>query len=412
MIFISRHLYKENMNSETFYELLKKSMIADINYPIKGVNVLLPEGKSILNKLEDIIFSKYNLMGYCEVDLPAAVPKRFLKHLESHSLFKVNNDYRGFYLSPSVEVQSLVALSSMTTSVHDLPLRFIVKSKSFRENNTNALIKDIEFYSYELNSFFKNDVDANIEREKADNIFDSICNKLGIPILNIRENPSSGPYKKITFYPFSNSYANIYWSAVLGTKYTEKIDELIGRKLKPAPIQLNIGITSRLLTAYLANNSDEKGFIQKRVISPYIVMVPQLKTLEKETSAIVNSLDALKISYKLINCNKRKQAFERFYSLGVPFMISPGVNELQLASRLGNITWIQYEELNNIQNILYCKNDDCENKIEIIETDHLPSKHSHSVFKVDVAHKKTFDTHMKLLGYIDESNLAYVNKKY
>ena len=402
------------MTQSDFYGLVRRAEISNTQYPLQGVYLLLPNGTKILRNIERVLFSSYYSEGYDEVELPTAVPEQFVSHLDTKDLLRVKNTYRQFVLSPSSEVQSLLALSSLAKTSADLPLKFISKSLVFRENDSTSLIKSVEFLSYELHGFFNSHNEADSERMKADSVFDTLTERLGIPTISVTENPTSGPYKKISFFPFSQMYGTIYWSSVLGTKYTSNFKTLTNTKgIESAPIQLNVGITNRMLATYLANHMDDKGFMLDREIAPYDVFIPMLKDVDDKNKIILESLKKEGFTYRYDSSKKRSNAFSKFYALGVPLMICAGKEQLQIAPRTGEPIWIDYKDLSNVMcRILNLRNEKKIQRIKPVDAELLPDKNMTSVFRVHISNEKKFSDTMKRLGYLDSEHAAYVHRKY
>lgn len=402
------------MVNKNFHQALKKAEIANIDYPLQGVNVLLPNGKAMLSKLEKIIFSNYETKGYLDVGLPSTIPSEFVAHLNPKGLMKAENEYRSFFLAPSGEVQSILVLSELVHAQKDLPLKLISKTIAFRENDPSALIKDIEFFSYELNGFFASQEEAEAEEIEVKSVFKNIIDKLGIPTIEVRQQPDNGPYVMVGFFPFSDSFGSLYWSFVLGTKYTDRIVEISRKKgIKPSPIQLNVGITSRVLSAYLSNHINDKGFILSRELSPYDAMVPRLKDQDDKNKLVIDEISKNGITYKLTNAVKRNEAFEKFYALGAPLLIAAGRNQVQIASRTGQPVWVNYESVGTTAfGILNSQNETRGPEIVIVDAEDIPKESAPYVFKVNTKDEQKFTSKMKKLGYFDKDHAAFVFKKY
>jgi len=142
------------MDKMSFYSLLKKAEIVIPDFPLQGISILPPYGKGILDNLESAIKSRFLDLNYEQVGFPESIPHSFVEHLKKKGLFQGGNEFRNFYLSGSAEMQAAFTAGYLVRTYRHLPLKLYSKIKVHREIRPTTLIRDIEYRSYELNSFF------------------------------------------------------------------------------------------------------------------------------------------------------------------------------------------------------------------------------------------------------------------
>ncbi len=341
-----------------FNQKIKEAEIACLEYPISGVNIFLPYGKLLLNNIENFAFERFRKEGYDEVGLPQIIPSNFVDHLRKEELFQIKSGIKEYqyFLSASAEVTCSALAASILNSYRDLPLYFFSKNIIYRNERRNALIKDLEFFSYEFNSFFEREIEAQREREKMNNIFANILSELKIPFILAKENFSkNAPTIFYTYFPFSGYVGSLFWSCVAGKRYAEKSNcfykSRVGKKERP--FQLNAGFTSRLLAAYLAHHESKGGFAFDKKVAPFSVFLPRLEfTDEVLLLKIEKEIKKLRVSFLKRPIKTEAEAFKKFKVMGFPAMVIVGRAQIKIFSQIYNEEENIWLESRNLKRVL------------------------------------------------------------
>ncbi|MFW5846679.1 MAG: aminoacyl--tRNA ligase-related protein [Nanoarchaeota archaeon] len=404
------------MDTNKFNEYLKKGDIINLDYPLQGALSYYAYGLKLLNNIVSPIFQEFEKAGYMNVKFPEIVPEAFIKHLNKADLFKVKYVSDAFYLAASSEMQASHLASSIFRNYKDFPIKFFSESNVYRKGKSQPLIKGIEYNSYEINSFFMNKKDLDLEIKKINKIMSSKLKNLGIDYIILRQEKNSGPYIYYSYFAFSDSFGSIFWINDVGDKYIKNFSKgyLSEDHKNKYPLHLNGGITTRIFAAYLSNHLDNKGFIIDKEFCPYNIFIPTLGFSSKKLKEITNLLDQKKYNYTIKDIERRNMAYEKFYATGIPVLIAPGNKEIQICSRIEDKQkWINKNELLKQIEIKLKKPTKKISKIKVIESaSEKNNKNNGMVFKVKEKDKNKFMDKYKFLGYFQDNDLAFVEKKY
>lgn len=321
-----------------FYKFIRDGKIANLNYPVRGCYPLTPHGKGILNNLASKIISSFVELGYEEVTLPNIIPANFIAHLDSDKMFKVikRDSKSEFYLNASSEMTSANLAKMIIQSYKDLPFRTLVVSNNFRNEHRNALIKNLEFESWELNSFFENIEEAQKDLNKINNAFETYLKKIKIYYLKLKKNADkNSPTIFYAYFPFSGYWGSIFWSNILSDYYVEKNNCYFTNRSnkKQLPVHLNAGFTSRIFAAYLANHLDDWGFVLPGGIATYSVFLHQTILDDLQSAKIIEELRIYNIK-TFIEKGNIKNAYQKFLMMGVPVFVLPRKEGYKIIRRI------------------------------------------------------------------------------
>lgn len=410
---------------QDFFDFLRQGEIALTDYPLQGANILLPYGKGILNKIETIITSKLLNLGYKELLLPEIVPESFISHLKVEELFRTNSPFRSFYLAGSFEMQSAYSLRKLVGSYKDLPAKLFSVGNVRRENQTTSLIKDIECRSVEINAFFSNESDAVDEWKNLNHEMKKIFDRLNINNVWVKQKrlPSS-PIVAYSHFPFSDTFGSIFWSCVVGTKYTQAVNAKFHTKDNSYayPIQLNAGLTSRILSSYLSNNLDDDGFVIHPDFSPYFSIASSNFSYEMK-SLLASFIAQRRTDICFVNTDRVPLIYKKFLAMGMPILITPGEHQIGLTVRFNRLKkWVDEGDLvDNIRKLLDNYPSLQQNRVShkiIGENTELNEIKGSNIIYLVKQNEDTFRnlSHFKEIGYLlSEDNNEYacfVEKKY
>lgn len=409
-------------NPETFYKKIREGEFANPDFPLQGVNALYPHGKALLNNLESLAAAIFSGISYEEVGLPEIVPKAFVSHLSQNSLFKAENAYRSFFLAGSAEMQSAFLAQEMVRGYRDLPLRFYSLSGARRENDSTSLIKDVEFRSLELNAFFASKEEALAELMAVNNAVAELLTNLGIPFVVVSQGKVlESPTVFLTRFLFSNTFGSLFWSNVVGTKYSDLLGFTFHGKdnRRHTPVQLNGGLTSRILSAYLAHHQDDIGFVLDPRHSPYQVLTSKLDE-KTEGAGMLRIIQELRLRSKPVR-GKRAEVMSKFTAMGTPLLAERGRNEISVTRR--NDLQSQWATEDNLRELLVeqlQRQMTASGSASDIQIERLSQPLSMSeeyspekVYVIDRQHEEAIQVaRLKRIGYLDDRQACYVCRKY
>ncbi len=396
------------MIKSKFFQFLKEAKIVDIDFPLKGVDLIFPYGQKILNNIEKIIFEKLCIEGYVEVGLPTAVPNSFLGHLRQKELINAKNEHISFFLSPGSEIQASYLASRLIKNIKELPLKIYNKKRSYRQVSKSSFIKNMEIIDYGINSFFEKKEEILSEVKKLTKIYSEILEELNIPFIIAKDDEKSN--SQIKFYAYFNSEEKFGSIFAIKPQFEEIIKNFNKNyPLDKLPLQLDSNFTSRLLAAFLSNNLDEKGFIFNKQTCPYDIF------LHSPNKEIIEIIKKMRLKYFIYE-GSTNEAYITFLRMGIPLFLGIGSIQIKIRSRNKlNVKWVTKSNIKKELKKLF-KNYTPPikiTKIKKIKTNTLPKIiKPNYVYLVRDKNIKNFKDHeLKILGYIG-NYLAFVKRKY
>lgn len=341
--------------SEWFHNILEEAEILDSRYPIKGMNVWLPNGfkirKHTLNILKDILDKEHE-----EVLFPLLIPEDELAKEAIHvkgfeeevywithgGLTELN---KKMALRPTSETAMYPMFSLWVRSHTDLPMKFyqVVNTFRYETKHTRPLIRVREITTFkEAHTVHSSREDAEKQVEDAIKIYKEFFDVLGIPYL-------------ITKRPV--------WDKFPGADYTMAFDTLLpdGKTLQIGTVhnlgqtfaktfeitfetpegeheyayQTCYGLSDRVIASVIGIHGDDSGLCLPPEISPYqVVIVPIIfkKGGEEVIAACEEIQSKLKdAGFRVHMDNRDIRAGKKFYDWemrGVPLRIELGPRDL------------------------------------------------------------------------------------
>lgn len=341
--------------SEWFHNILEEAEILDSRYPIKGMNVWLPNGfkirKYTLNILKDILDKEHE-----EVLFPLLIPEDELAKEAIHvkgfeeEVYWINHGgltelNKKMALRPTSETAMYPMFSLWVRSHTDLPMKFyqVVNTFRYETKHTRPLIRVREITTFkEAHTVHSSKEDAQKQVEDAIKIYKEFFDVLGIPYL-------------ITKRPV--------WDKFPGADYTMAFDTLLpdGKTLQIGTVhnlgqtfaktfeitfetpegeheyayQTCYGLSDRVIASVIGVHGDDSGLCLPPEISPYqVVIVPIIfkKGGEEVIAACEEIQSKLKDAGFRVHMDDRDmRAGKKFYDWemrGVPLRIELGPRDL------------------------------------------------------------------------------------
>lgn len=299
-----------------------------------GLYDFLPLGQKVVNKIENIVRQEMDKSGALEISMPVLQPSDLW--LESgrwdvygDEMFKLRNrDNREFCLGPTHEESVCQLARAYLKSYKDLPVTLYQIGKKFRDElrPRHGLLRAKEFLMKDAYSFDRDEAGLDTSYNKMREAYLNTFKRLGLDVAVTNANPGeiggSGSEEFLAFAKFGedkfiikNNVAvkledleeenvekiltgievgHIFklgdkYSAAMNVKYADS-----DGKEKPAIMGCyGIGV-SRLLSAIIEQNNDEKGIVWPRSVAPYDVLLLPLQNTEKVMQQANKMYDALK----------------------------------------------------------------------------------------------------------------------
>lgn len=317
------------------HELLTRAGFID--QVASGVYNILPLGKRVINKIEQIIREEINAIGGQEIAMPLLHPKRLWQKTKRWQtvdiLFKTKSRFGQEYaLAPTHEETVVPLAKKWIKSYRDLPLCLYHITEKFRDEPRpkSGILRGREFGMKDLYSFHENQEDLISYYQKVIKAYVKIFNRCGLTDVKITE-ASGGSFTKKHSHEFNvltdaGEVDLIYCPRCdfcqnkeitkmrennpcpkcskgrlktgraievgnifdLGTRFSQAFDLVfIGRDNQPHLVVVGCyGIgTSRLLGTIVEIHNDDKGIIWPKTVAPYQIHLVGLDLKDKKVSS-------------------------------------------------------------------------------------------------------------------------------
>jgi prolyl-tRNA synthetase len=341
-----------------------------VHQEMAGVYTVLPLGRKVLTKIENIIRREMDLIGSQEVTMPSLHPKeRWIKtnRADLDILFNLKSRWSGseYVLGPTHEEIVVPLVKRFLSSYKDLPISIYQIQSKFRDEKRakSGIIRGREFVMKDMYSFHENQEDLLLYYEKVKESYIKIFKECGIDAKVTKASGGSFTKKyshefmalseagEDTVYACSDcSYAENSEVSELkekdpcpecnGKVFSSKAIEIgnifdlsdkfskdfnlsyIDRKgEKKMPVSGCYGIgTTRLIGSIVEMNNDEQGIIWPSSVAPFMV---HLISLDKESEKIYEFLISQGFQV-LYDDRSDKTAGEKFADadlIGIPLRV-------------------------------------------------------------------------------------------
>jgi len=188
-------------------ELLTKAGFID--QVASGVYTLLPLGKQVLKKIENIIREEMEKISAQEIEMPLLHPKVLWEKTKRWQsvdiLFKTKSQYDQEYaLAPTHEETITPLVKKFLKSGKDLPIALYHITKKFRDEPRpkSGILRGREFGMKDLYSFHKDKTDLQKYYQKVINAYLNIFHRCGLKDIKITE-ASGGSFTKKFSHEFN-----------------------------------------------------------------------------------------------------------------------------------------------------------------------------------------------------------------
>jgi len=345
---------KKSDFSEWYNEVIEKSNMIDKRYPVKGMNIWLPQGWNLMLNIDSYIRKEMEAFNYEEVYFPLLIPEtEFNKEKEHIKGFNDevywatragNNELDiKLLLRPTSETAMYPIFSEWIRSHTNLPLKIfqIVNTFRYETKQTRAFVRVREIHFFEAHTCHESYESAENEIQTELEIMKKVANAISIPYV-VCKRPD--------------------WDKFPGAVYSLGIDTFMGgRTLQIGSIhqygqnfskaygisfedkdgtwkyayQTTYGMSERLVGAIVGVHGDDLGLIVPPSVSPcQVVIVPIYnKTTEQKIKEESKMLFELLKSHGIrVKVDDRDitpgNKFYYWEQLGVPIRLEIGEKEV------------------------------------------------------------------------------------
>lgn len=342
--------------SKWFHNILEEAEIIDSRYPIKGMNIWLPNGfkirKYTLNILRNLLDEEHD-----EVLFPLLIPEDELAKEAIHvkgfeeevywvTKGGLNELNKKMALRPTSETAMYPMFNLWVRSHIDLPMKFyqIVNTFRYETKHTRPLIRVREITTFkEAHTIHSSAKDAENQVQKAIELYKTFFDMLGIPYI-LSKRPSwdkfPGADYTIAFDTMLPDGKTLQIGTIhnLGTTFAKTFDITFENESGEHEYvyQTCYGLSDRVIASVIGIHGDDSGLVLPTDIAPYqVVIIPIIfkkggDEIIAACNNIKNKLEQSGIRVILDDSDQRPgKKYYKWELNGVPIRIELGPKDLE-----------------------------------------------------------------------------------
>ena len=342
--------------STWFHNILEEAEITDSRYPIKGMNVWLPNGFKIRKYTLDIL-RKLLDKEHEEVLFPLLIPEDELAKEAIHvkgfeeevywvTKGGLNELNKKMALRPTSETAMYPMFALWVRSHIDLPMKFyqIVNTFRYETKHTRPLIRVREITTFkEAHTVHSSAEDAENQVQKAIMIYKTFFNILGIPYI-LSKRPSwdkfPGADYTMAFDTMLPDGKTLQIGTIhnLGTTFAKTFDITFENEdgNHEYVYQTCYGLSDRVIASVIGVHGDNAGLVLPTEIAPYqVVIIPII--FKKGGDEVIAACNKIKrelenAGIRVILDDSDQRPGKKYYKWelnGVPIRIELGPRDLK-----------------------------------------------------------------------------------
>ena len=398
--------HKKEDFSEWFNEIIDISQLTDKRYPVKGMNVWMPYGYSLLKNTDEMIRGKFYEDNYEEVMFPSLISRPMFEiefeHIKGFEkeLFWITKGGResleeDLAMRPTSEAAIYPMLKLWIRDHTDLPKRIfqIVQVFRYETKHTRPFIRSRDIHFIECHTSHVDYGSAEKQMGLYRDEWNYFTQKLCLPYMEVKRPewdkfpgavytiafdtlmPSGRTLQIGTIHEYGNNFSRNY-----EVRYAKEDGE------SEYVHQTTFGMSERLIAAIVGIHGDEKGLILPPYVAPVqVVIVPIGSTGQKMDAFISEVKDKVKgLGLRAVIDDNDNYTpgykFNQWEMKGVPLRIEIGRREFEsnsltisIRTRKGR-TQLKLERISELGDHLKNVENDMINKAEEILRDGLEGK--------------------------------------
>ncbi len=338
--------------------LFVRTRLIDINYPLKGCHVLMPDGFKLRDRFFSGIEGIIEKRGYKRYQFPILTSgeciRKITEGIEDYEdglfwLRRKNGALLDVFLSPVGESAIYTMFQRWIKKQSDLPLRLYLQGPTFRLHHDPSIMlnEDETSTTLEGHSAFSSTQEADSEYRDMIQAFQEFLQEVGIPHLQLRR-PRTGNklcYNEMvsldTFLPSRKTSLNVAVVYNQGQVYSEVFGvEFFDAKSgeKKLTQQITFGIRERAILAMLDLHRDFHGLRFLPELAPTQILVLPVHSKESDDNLdkyAQEIADQLRGEYRVIIDTSHKRYGKKVKEArenGIPVRIGVNADNLVLGT--------------------------------------------------------------------------------
>lgn len=343
--------------SNWYSEIILRANIVDIRTPIKGANVMLPNGVDIWEAIKDFVNKEFKATGHRNYYFPLFIPEDFLAREEEHFnmtvevawVTQVGNTIlpKKLALRPTSETIMYHMFAQWIHSHADLPFKINQWANIIRwdTKQTRPLLRDREFHWSEGHTAHATYEEAAEQVEESmviyQKLFDALCLSYMVFRRPKHDKFPGAEYTIAYDSPLpNNKMLQIGTTHHLGQNFAKPFDVKFLDKDGETKFchQTSYGISTRLIASILSLHGDDQGLILPPMLAPTQIVIIPIIFKGKKAEEIMAACRELKTKVEdwgyRVHLDDRDQytpgwKFSEWEMVGVPVRLEIGPRDLK-----------------------------------------------------------------------------------
>ncbi len=341
--------------SEWYNEIIEFAELTDKRYPVKGMNIWMPYGFSIMKNIDEMIRKTFLEDSYEEVMFPSLISRPMFEvefeHIKGFEkeLFWIAKGGRetqeeDLAMRPTSESAIYPMFKLWIRDHGDLPKRIfqIVQVFRYETKHTRPFMRSRDIHFIECHTAHETFNDAEEQMNLYRREWDHFTRYLCIPYLEIRRpdwDKFPGAMYTIAFDTLMPSGRTLQVGTIhqYGTNFAMNYEVKYAKENGESEFvnQTTFGMSERLVAALVGIHGDDKGLILPPKIAPIQIVVVPIGKMDKKMELFIekieNKLQKLGFRFKTDTDDRYTPGFKfnQWEMKGVPIRIELGNREIE-----------------------------------------------------------------------------------
>ena len=376
--------HKKEDFSEWYNEIIDISQLTDKRYPVKGMNVWMPYGYSLMKNTDEMIRNKFYEDEYEEVMFPSLISRPMFEiefeHIKGFEkeLFWITKGGResleeDLAMRPTSEAAIYPMLKLWIRDHGDLPKRIfqIVQVYRYETKHTRPFIRSRDIHFIECHTAHETYDDSEEQMDLHRREWDYFTKKLCLPYMEVRRpewDKFPGAVYTIAFDTLMPSGRTLQIGTIheYGSNFSKNYDVKFAKEDGSSQYvnQTTFGMSERLIAAIVGIHGDDKGLILPPFVAPTQVVIVPISSADSRLESFVHEIESkVKASgFRVIVDDNDNYTpgykFNQWEMKGVPLRIEIGKREAEsntitvsLRTRKGRVK-LNKDDTAELQNLL------------------------------------------------------------
>ncbi len=341
--------------SDWYNEIIELSGLTDKRYPVKGMNIWMPYGFSLMKNIDELIRKRFYLDGFQEVMFPSLISRQMFEiefeHIKGFEkeLFWIAKGGKDsleddLAMRPTSESAIYPMLKLWIRDQGDLPMRLfqIVQVYRYETKHTRPFIRSRDIHFIECHTAHRDYSDSEAQMKLYLDEWKYFASSICIPFLEVKRpdwDKFPGAVYTIAFDTLMPSGRTLQIGTIhqYGTNFSSNYEvRFANENGESANVnQTTFGMSERLIGALVGIHGDDKGLILPPDVAPIQIVIVPIGEAGSEMNEYIAEIERdfqqLGLRYNVDRDDKYTPGFKfnQWEMKGVPLRVEIGGREVE-----------------------------------------------------------------------------------